>query len=168
MTAPRQNTPVKSLTVAALMLLLRNDVTAWAKPLGGTVSVASERFNALELLQQQPGAMRVVISYGGWKKRGDYEETRAVDHTFKFCISTARVLTAIAGDGMIVPVAGKTPLFELTDKLSAKLRAIELPDGSTEGTLDLIECGEVTTPEGTRVDAYEITATLGATQSDTQ
>lgn len=158
----------KPLTVAALMLLLRNDLTAWAKPLGGSVSIASERFNALELMQQQPGALRVIVSYGGWKKRGDYEETAAVDHTFKFCISTARILTAIAGDGMIVPVAGKTPLFELTDKLGARLRSVEFPDGVTECTLDLIECSEVTTPEGTRVDAYEITASLGATQSDTQ
>ena len=153
-------------SVADLLRLVRADLDAWAAKYKGTTSIASDRYNAVELLSQRPGGLRVVISYAGFKKRGDYEETKAVDHTFKFLITTGRVLTAKPGEATVNPIAGQTPLYELTDRLAARLRAIEFPDGSTEGTLDLTNGDEVTTPEGVFVDAYEITGTLGATQSD--
>jgi len=158
----------KPLTVAGLMLLLSADVTASAKGHRGTVSVAGDRFNAVELLGQSAGQLRFIISYSGWKKRGDYEETRAVDHTFKVCVSTGRLMTAVQGAGLMQIVAGQKPLFDLVNRLGARLHAIEFPDKVTEGTLDITDCNEVQTPDGTLVDAYEITATLGATQSDEQ
>lgn len=141
----------------------------WARERGGLCEIASDPFHLLALLQHKPGGIRAAILFAGEIKRGDFEETGAVDRNFSVILSRGRALTAEPSDSLMKESAsGGAPLFDLVEQARDIVRAIQFEDTgavpleqlTTEVTPNYLGA-EVFAVDGKPLDAYQLNFQIG-------
>ena len=154
--------PLAALSTDELLRFIRDSIGPWVAARRGTLSIAADPWNVLEILGTRPGGFRVVVLWAGDKKRGEHEEAGVVDHSFQIVTGMGRALTREPGLHLADGASGAEPLYKLIGELREVLRGLQFPDGVTEGALNYLGTDSFTTPEGLAIDSYVSTFQLGA------
>lgn len=147
--------------------MVRDTLQTWAVENGGGAEIVSDPFHLLAMLMTKPAGFRAYVLFVGEAKRGEYEETGAVDRNFGVIISRNRGLTVNPGDAL---VKGETPLFELVEGARNAVRSIQFEDTlavplnqlTTEVTPNYLGCEPFPAPDGKMVDAYQLNFAIGS------
>jgi hypothetical protein len=144
------------MTPALLLQTLRTGLAAWAQTHRAALSIASDAWNALELLASGPASLRIILRWDGDSQDAD-QDAGIVKHKIAVIVSGARALLAQQGQHLVDGSAatGK-PLYESVSAVRAVVRSLEFPGGITSGALRYAGCQPFTTPEGVPIDAYEL------------
>lgn len=104
------------MTIAEQMSGLLVPLRTWAESNKGSVHVAGDGVELIEMLALKPGAFRAVLFFRDELPRGTFDECGKVDRTFLVVISRGRGLTISRDQNLIGESAGGRPLFELAEE----------------------------------------------------
>lgn len=149
------------MTIAEQLNQVADALKTWAAAQGGTAEVAADPFHLLAMLQHKPGSVRAVVLFGGEQKRGEFEETGAVDRGFSVILSRGRGFTAEPSASLVKGAAGGRPLFDLVEEARQQIRGLSFAEETTEVTPNYLGCELFPSAEGKAVDAYQLNFQIG-------
>lgn len=154
------------MTIAQQLNAVKEALKPFAEDKGLGLDIAGDPFEALLRLKSKPGAGALVIFSQGEVKRGEYEETGAVDRNFAVIVSRGQALTIEPGASLVKGAAGGEPLFDLIEQARDVVRAIQFedpsaPDPTTEVTPNYLGF-EPYSVEGRLMDAYQLNFQIGS------
>lgn len=149
------------MTIGEHLKFIAAALTDWAQESKGRVEIAADPVHLLGLLGTSPGSPRCVVMFDGEDKRGDFEESGAVDRKFLVVVSRGRGFTLNPGDALTEGSAGGKPLYDLIEEGRETVRGLRFTaEGALETLPDYKGTRRLQVEEAT-VDAYQIEFTTG-------
>lgn len=150
------------MTPDRIASLVKAGLTPYAVPKKGSVVVARDPFDVLELLLAGPRGMALVVHYaGGEAAGGDFGEAESVneetDELIEVVVGTAMGPEATNELRLLKDSGSRPGLLQRVAEVRAKVLAFVFPDEET--TLRRFKyrgCESVTTPEGYALAAYRL------------
>lgn len=145
------------MTALEALTLIRDSLAEWTQTIGGSAAVAGDVAELFGLLATRPGKVRAIVMIDREAKRGEYEETGAVDVHLLVVISRGR---GFAREGS--QVSGADPLITHVEAAREVLRSIDFPADETEVTIDYQGYRPFAWPTADPVDAYQLECSIGS------
>lgn len=111
-----------------LLKRLHTDLTAWAEPKRGLISLAGDPGYVLECLADAPQGFRVILAWAGDEDQTGQAQAGIVDNTFEVWLIKAKGLQLDPGLHLI---KGDPPFLALLSDLRARVRSLVFPDEVT-------------------------------------
>jgi hypothetical protein len=146
----------------AILLALEAHVKTWCDANKGKVSIAGDAFNVLELLEQSPSGLRVVLYWHGDDAAGDVPQGGVTTNELHVILTYNRGLAIWQGRHTVEGKGEREPLFKLLSSLRAHIRKFVLGGEAIADTLGYKGAASLPMPNGLPLDAYDMTFTLDA------
>lgn len=104
------------MTIAEQMTGILASLETWTESNKGSIHIAGDGVELIEMLAMKPGAFRVVLFFRDELPRGTFDECGKVDRTFLVVISRGRGLTIARDQNLVGQSSGGRPLFELAEE----------------------------------------------------
>ena len=117
------------------------DLQEWASGQGGTAAIAGDIAHAWNLLQNKPGAVRVVVLWIEDIPRGEHHEAGVADRKFTVLLSRGRGFTLDPATPLVETTASGKPMYDLAEELRDVLRGIAFDGDDTESILEVDRVG---------------------------
>ena len=151
------------MTPQSLLQLLHDDLEPWAKARRAEVSLAADAYDVMEILYNRPGAMRIILHWGGDDAQGSTGQEGVVTHRIDVVVARPHGLPQEKGDMLVKSTHGAAPMLTMLEDVRQHLRGLPLPaDFSNEGFLDYRGTEPLVTPEGVPLAAYRLKFALWA------
>ncbi|WP_043588981.1 hypothetical protein [Geminisphaera colitermitum] len=146
-------------TPDALLAELHADLEPWLRANKGTLSVAADPYNFLELLADSPSAFRVVLHWAGEQNPSDQEGAGVfAPQKFDLGVTANLGLTATPEIALFKPGPNATrpPLLQLVAAVRDRVRGYTWPAGNTTRYMLYRGCDPVTLPDAMPLRAYRL------------
>ena len=146
----------------AILLALEVHVKTWCEANRGKVSIASDPFNVLEILELSPSGVRVVLFWGGDAPAGDQTEGGVSTNELHAVITHNRGLAKWQGRNVVETSGKREPLFKLLSSLKAHIKRFVMTGEHVADKIAYAGSKPYATPGGLPLDAYDMTFLLDA------
>jgi hypothetical protein len=141
---------------------LRDALDQFARQNRGTVHLAKDPWNVLELLAENPAGFRCIVHWAGDKNIGNrdgVENLPLVTAILQVTLSNNLGLTASPEQALAEAVPGRQPLLQLLGLAREKVLRITWPENLCD-PIRYVGTDPVGTPEGVPLAAYMMTFEL--------
>lgn len=144
-----------------LLTILHEDLTPFTRELKGTLSVAADPWNFLELLAEAPQGWRLVLHWAGDENQMTEVPGAAINKSeFHVGITCNLGLTAKPGEAVMRKRPGNAPsLLRLMTMTRDRVKSFVFPDG-TSGQAIYLGADPITLPDGTPLAGYRLRFSL--------
>jgi len=151
-------TNYQSIDTAKILLAIKADLDAWARSLGGTVSLASDAFNVLEVLAEGPARWRGTILWRGKEVAGqEIVHTTMGGHTFSVIITAQHGAESTSAKSLYEGTAQRLPLMTIAEMLASRALAWRFPTNLIQhGFIYHVETQLYDPPADFALHAYDI------------
>jgi hypothetical protein len=158
------------MTPADILKSLQAHLAPYVKARKGTLSIADDDWNALEILANSPAGFLVILHWAGDKPQDEDGEYEGVTlNQLEAIVRVAKRPVAKPGADLVAGVAGgQEPLYVLISQLRAKVRAWRKDgnDQTNEGEYRYLGCESVLHPgDGFPLRAFKLKFGLQAAVS---
>lgn len=141
-----------------LLKLLRDHLQTLAGEVKAHVTLASDPWNMLELLSENPAGARFILHWDGDDNVSQSPEAASFcDNVIEIGVTANPGLT-VQPDRVLMearPGAG-LPILQLVARVRRHMREIDLPAEVSEGRIRYAGCKPVTLPDGTPLKAFRL------------
>jgi hypothetical protein len=156
-------------TPDAIIAELRDDLTPWAKEKKGTVSVATDPYNFLELLAQSPVGFQVVLHWDGEALSGDEPQSASIAvQKISAGVTFNTGLTVNPSEALVKASPIRPALLKLLTQVRDRIRSYNFPADTTGQYLLYKGADPVVLPEGLPLAGFRLNfeLTIGLPEID--
>ena len=152
------------LSIVELLKRTKTGLAPWLAANKAQLSIASDELDALEILQNSPVGLRVVLLWNG----DDLASSNAggiVNNSLAVIVSYTRGLKLASASAKIEARPGQKPLFEIVENLRAAIRVIQITEAEetvAQHNLQYVGTKPYALPDNMPLDAYQLSWTLHA------
>jgi hypothetical protein len=144
-----------------ILSLLVDDLTVFTKSNKGTISVAADPWNFLELLAEAPQGWRCVVHWAGDENLQPDIPAAFLKNEFHVGVTANLGLTIKPGEAVMKKRPGGTPsLLKLVALTRDRVRSFVFPPEVTSMHPQLLGTDPVTLPDGTPLAGYRLRFSL--------
>lgn len=138
-----------------LLDLLVQDLTPWMAEMKGTLSVASDPWNFLDLLSQSPSGWRGVLHFEGDDNRQEHvDEGCFLNYRFSFGITAQKGLTVRPEERLYKSTAEIPAITRLLAAARLRIRSLAFPADVSQRLVKYTGCSPAILPDGTPLLGY--------------
>ncbi len=143
-----------------LLQYLHDDLVPFVREYKGTLSVARDPWNFLELLGEAPSGWRCVLHWAGDENQMQDAPAAFNKNEFHLGVTCNLGLTAAPGEATMKKRPGGAPsLLRLVQLTRERVRGLVFPQGTT-GQPNYLGCDPVSLPDGTPLAGYRLRFSL--------
>lgn len=150
------------LRIDQIVEALHAELKPFVKAQRGSIAVATDGMNALELLLWSDCGIKVILCWAGDSARDQSQTDCVVRNDLEIFVGYALGLPADAGLDLFTNRVDRPSLLKLVNDVRAFVLSCVFPEESTMERLEYGDCKVVTLPNGTPLSAYRFTVHLEA------
>ena len=160
----------QALRIDQIVSSIQAALQAFAQGLSpaGTVSIARDPFNVLELLAANPSGYRLILHWAGDENVSELPFVPLLRHKIEVVFGSNLGLTAKPDLALVQQIGDRPALFAQVDNLRSLLLGLQFANDTTGGFLEYAGAEPLIIPDGVPLAAYTLKFGLRAVPAQPQ